>query len=293
MEPLSERELEIQKMLQKHVEKMAAEIGERNVMAYHGLTASADFIEDFLSTSGYQVHRQEFRVQGKICQNIEVEITGSDRPNEIVIIGGHYDSVFGSPGANDNATGAAAVLVLAKFFAQKRCSKTLRFLEFVNEEPPYFRTPEMGSLVYAKRCRKRNESIVAMLNLECIGYYSDKEESQHYPFPLNLLYPSTGNFIGFVGNLGSRRLVRQVSDLFRSQTRFPSIGAALPSIIPGIGWSDQWAFWQQGYPAIMVTDTALFRYPYYHTEYDTAEKIQYDRLAQVVAGLEGVIVGML
>lgn len=293
MQPLSERELEIQKMLQKHVEKLAVEIGERNVMCYHGLTASADFIEDFLSTSGYKVHRQEFRVQGKICQNIEIEITGGDRPNEIIIIGGHYDSVFGSPGANDNATGAAAVLVLAKLFARKRCSQTLRFLEFVNEEPPYFRTPEMGSLVYAKQCRKRNESIVAMLNLECIGYYSDKEESQHYPFPLNLFYPSTGNFIGFVGNLGSRRLVRQVSDLFRSQTRFPSIGAALPSIIPGIGWSDQWAFWQQGYPAIMVTDTALFRYPYYHTEYDTGEKLQYDRLAQVVAGLEGVIVGML
>jgi hypothetical protein len=147
----------------------------------------------------------------------------------------------------------------------------------------------MGSFVYARRCRQREERIVAMMSLETIGYYADESGSQHYPFPFQWFYPSTGNFIGFVGDLRSRHVVRQAIDSFRHAARFPSEGVATLATIPGVGWSHQWAFWQHGYPGIMVTDTAPFRYPAYHTAHDRPDQINYERLARVVDGLARVI----
>ena len=290
MLPLSGQETELRDALRRDVEKLAGEIGERNVWRYRALAGAADFLEGSFAKSGYQPCRQGYEVAGVTCYNIEAEIQGSDRADEIVIIGAHYDSVEGTPGANDNATGAAAVIALARLFAGEKRSRTVRFVEFVNEEPPYFRSSQMGSVVYAKHCRKRDEKVVAMLSLETIGYYSDERGSQKYPFPFGLIYPSTGNFIGFVGNTLSGCLVRDLVASFRRHTKFPSEGGALPGIIPGIDFSDHWAFWQQGYPGVMVTDTALFRYPYYHAREDTPDKVQYDRLARVVAGLGRVIV---
>jgi Zn-dependent M28 family amino/carboxypeptidase len=289
MLPLSAQETELRDALRRDVEKLAGEIGERNVWRYQALAAAADFLEASLAKSGYQPCRQGYEVAGVTCYNIEAEIQGSDRADEIVIIGAHYDSVEGTPGANDNATGATAVIALARLFAGEKKSRTVRFVEFVNEEPPYFRSSQMGSVVYAKHCRKRGEKVVAMLSLETIGYYSDERGSQKYPFPFGLIYPSTGNFIGFVGNTLSGDLVRDLVASFRRHTKFPSEGGALPGIIPGIYFSDHWAFWQEGYPGVMVTDTALFRYPYYHAREDTPDKVQYDRVARVVAGLRGVI----
>ncbi|MFQ5840647.1 MAG: M28 family peptidase, partial [Candidatus Methylomirabilales bacterium] len=190
------------------VATLAGEIGERNLFRYDALAAAAGFLEATLRAAGYVVRRQGYEVGGRICHNIEAEIAGTDRAGEVVIVGGHYDSVVGSPGANDNATGVAAVLALARAFAGKRTSRTLRFLGFVNEEPPWFRTPAMGSLRYARRCGEGGERVAAMLSLETIGYYADEKGSQRYPFPLSSFYPSTGNFIAFVGNMASRRLVR-------------------------------------------------------------------------------------
>ena len=287
--PLTPKQVDLRDMLRRDVEKLAGEIGERNIPRYPALTAAAEFLEVSLAQNGYEVRRQGYGLAGVTCYNLDVEIPGSDRADEIVIIGAHYDSVEGSPGANDNATGAAAVLALARLLAGEKTSRTLRFVEFVNEEPPYFQSPAMGSVVYAKQCRQRGEKIIAMLSLETIGYYTEERGSQHYPFPFSLFYPSTGNFIGFVGNTLSAGLVRDVVASFRSHAKFPSEGGALPGAIPGIGFSDQWAFWQEGYSGVMVTDTAPFRYPYYHTREDTPDKVHYDHLARVVAGLERVI----
>jgi hypothetical protein len=129
-----------------------------------------------------------------------------------------------------------------------------------------------------------------MISLETIGYFSDAPRSQIYPAPgLTAFYPTTGNFIGFVGNVRSHALVRRVIRNFRDAGKLPSEGAAMPSFIPGVGWSDQWAFWQNGYPGIMVTDTAPFRYPYYHAASDTPDKLDYDRFALVVSGMQKVI----
>ena len=183
----------------------------------------------------------------------------------------------------------AAVLVLARKFARRKSERTLRFVAFVNEEPPYFQTENMGSWVYAKRCRQRAEKIASMLSLETIGCYSDIPGSQQYPKPFNLLYPSTGNFIGFVGNVASAELVQQVVGTFRRAEPFPSEGAALPEAVSGAGFSDHWSFWQEGYPGVMVTDTAMFRYPHYHGPGDTIDKIDFERMARVVRGLEKVI----
>ncbi len=233
---------------------------------------------------------QDFVVEGKITKNIEVEILGKSRPNEIIILGAHYDSVIGCPGANDNATGVAAILEFSRLLKAQNLDRTVRFVAFPNEEPPFFETEHMGSLVYARRARNRGENIVAMLSIETIGYYSDTKGSQRYPFPFSFFYPNIGNFIGFIGNTSSRKLVHQVIASFRKNTHFPSEGVAAPGWMTGIGWSDQWSFWKEGYPGIMITDTAPFRYPYYHTQWDTPNKIDYDRMARVVAGLKQVVI---
>ncbi|MFQ5960000.1 MAG: M28 family peptidase, partial [Candidatus Methylomirabilales bacterium] len=270
--------------LEKHVVMLAGEIGERNIWHPEGLHASVDYIGKTLTGLGYEVARQEFKVQGATVANLEVERTGTSLPQEIVIIGAHYDSVIGCPGANDNASGVAAVLEIARLLATAELSRTVRFVAFVNEEPPFFLTGDMGSRVYAARSRQRGEHVVAMLSLETIGYYSENRWSQRYPFPFSLFYPSTANFIGFVGNFSSRRLVRRAIGTFREQTPFPSEGLAAPEWVTGVGWSDHWSFWKEGYPAIMVTDTALFRYDYYHTPQDTPDKLDYPRMARVVTG---------
>jgi Zn-dependent M28 family amino/carboxypeptidase len=286
--PSTPKQADLAAALRRDVVELADKIGERNVEKYAALQKAADFIERELSVVG-KVSRQTYPASGKDCDNLEVEIKGSKHPDEIVIVGGHYDSVFGCKGANDNGSGTAGVLALARILAKTAPERTLRFVAFVNEEPPHFRSEEMGSRVYAKRCRERDENVVAMLSLETIGYYSDAEGSQKYPSPLGLFYPSQGNFIAFVGNVGSRSLVRKCVRLFRERAQFPSEGAAVPGMLPGVGWSDHESFWEHGYEGVMVTDTAPFRYPHYHYPGDTADKIDYDRCARVVEGVEHIL----
>ncbi len=285
--PLSPEEITLRDELRADVQTLAEEIGERNMTRYPQLNAAADFIENSFSRAGLVPRRDTYDLHGRACHNIETE-TGAHP--EILLVGAHYDSVLGSPGANDNGSGVAAMLALARRFAQKPAQHTLRFVAFVNEEPPYFLTEQMGSFVYAGRCKARGDQISAMISLETIGYFSDAPHSQTYPsLGLGVFYPTVGNFIGFVGNVRSRALLRRAIALFRKHARLPSEGAALPSFIPGVSWSDQWAFWQHGYPGIMITDTAPFRYPHYHSATDTPDKLDYDRFALVVSGMQKVI----
>ena len=287
--PLTAAELLMRSELERDVEKLAGQIGQRNIWHYKNLAAAADFIESSLDKTCYKISRQSFRAQGSICCNIEAAVIGAKCPEQVVVVGAHYDSVFGCPGANDNASAVAATLALARCFADRTPARTVRFVLFANEEPPFFQTDEMGSLIYAKSCRAKGDDIVAMLCLECIGYYTEQPGSQKYPFPFNLMYPSTGNFIGFVSNFASGKLLHTVVTSFREKCQFPSEAGAVPEMVPGVTWSDQWSFWQQGYPAIMITDTAPFRYPYYHEPEDTPDKISYDHLTRVLSGLEHVI----
>ncbi|MEY2573503.1 MAG: hypothetical protein QOJ87_1716, partial [Verrucomicrobiota bacterium] len=206
--------------LKADVEKLAGEIGERNMNRYPRLLAAAEFIESSLTSAGYAPRRDTYELRGRACHNLEVEIPGATR--EILVIGAHYDSVSGCPGANDNGSGVAALLALARRFAGKPSRQTLRFVAFVNEEPPYFQTEEMGSFVYAKRCKERGDRITGMISLETIGYFSDAPGSQKYPSAgLGFAYPTTGNFIGFASDTGSRSLLRATVSAFRKAGKLP------------------------------------------------------------------------
>lgn len=287
--PLSAEETVLRDRLRDHVSVLADQIGERNTFRYSGLRKAVDYLSSQFRDLGLPVRTDTYRIDGKNMMNLETELRGTTKAQEIVLVGAHYDSVANSPGANDNASGVAAVLEIARLLKDSHPQRTIRFVAFVNEEPPHFLTDSMGSLVYARRAKERKNKIVAMLSLETIGYYSDKPGSQQYPPPLDRFYPDTGNFIAFVGDLGSAALVRRAIGTFRETTKFPSEGAAAPGWVMGVGWSDHWAFWQAGYHAIMVTDTALFRYPHYHEPTDTAEKLDCDRMARVVSGVRHVV----
>lgn len=285
---LTSEETALRDELVASVNSLAGVIGERNLERYSALTAAEEFVTRTFTSAGLAVERDGYEVEGKFCRNIEAQIRGT-RP-EIIVVGAHYDTVAGSPGANDNASGVAALLSLARRFAGQPTARTLRFVAFPNEEPGHFHTHAMGSWVYAEQCQKRGDRIAGMISLETIGYYSSAAGSQKYPMPgLSMIYPTAGNFIAFVGNLGSHALLRKALGAFREQAAIPSEGAALPANIPGVGWSDHWAFWQHGYPAIMVTDTAPFRYPHYHAATDTPEKLDYDSMARVVMPMQAVI----
>jgi Zn-dependent M28 family amino/carboxypeptidase len=275
--------------LRAHVEMLAGTIGERNLWHREALDRAADYIAAQLVESGYAPEAHPFDVSGTRVNNLDAVLRGTSRRDEIVVVGAHYDSVSGCPGANDNATGVAAVLELAHRLARTPASRTIRFAAFVNEEPPFFQTANMGSVVYANAAKARGDRIVGMLSLETMGYYSEEKGSQQYPAAVAMLYPDVGNFIALVANVGSARLLMDARRAFKSRTPFPVQSAAVPAAIPGVGWSDHWAFWQAGYAAMMVTDTAPFRYPWYHTANDTPDKIDYEKLAQVVDGLEAVI----
>ena len=275
--------------LRAHVRMLAETIGERNLWRHRALERTADYILGNLEANGYAPRRQTYEVSRLPVSNIDAALAGALRSVEILVVGAHYDTVNGCPGANDNATGVAAMLELARRFAGHPRPRTIRFAAFVNEEPPFYRTEQMGSLVYARAAKERREQVIGMLSLETIGYYSEAPGSQQYPTPVALLYPDVGNFIGFVANIQSARLLMKARRAFKRRTPFPLQSAALPDMIPGVGWSDHWAFWEAGYRAMMVTDTAPFRYPWYHTAADTPDKIDYDKLAHVVDGLEAVV----
>jgi Zn-dependent M28 family amino/carboxypeptidase len=258
------------------------------VWVYAALVRAANYIAGEFRLSGYEPVFHSYQVSRLPVSNIEATLPGISKAAEIVVLGAHYDTVNGCPGANDNATGVAALLELARRFAMRPHRRTIRFVAFVNEEPPFFRTATMGSVVYANAARARGDRIVGMLALETMGYYSDAGGSQRYPAPVAPFYPDVGNFIGLVSNVGSGRLLLKARRAFSRRTSFPVQAAAVPGGIPGVGWSDHWSFWQAGYPAIMVTDTAPFRYPWYHTAEDTPDKISTEALADVVDGLEYV-----
>jgi Zn-dependent M28 family amino/carboxypeptidase len=290
--PLSDEQRDLASRLSEHVTHLATTIGERNIHREGSLPATAEYLRNNLLHAGYAVAVQSYNVEGHPVSNLEAWLVGSDGAAGAVVVGAHYDSVAGTVGADDNASGVAATLELARMLQGSKLRRTIRFVLFVNEEPPYFQTEQMGSFIYARQMRHDGFPVSAMVSLEMLGFYSDVPGSQKYPSVLSLFYPSRGDFIGFVGNRESRDLVRRATRKFRESAMFPSEGIDAPATWPGIGWSDQWSFWQQGYPAIMITDTALFRNPYYHTPLDTVDKLDFEKMARVVDGVRSVVVSL-
>ncbi len=289
--PLVPRETALAEALRRDVVRLAGEIGPRHLWEPASMQAAVALITAAFTNAGLAVVHHAYTVGAMTCINVEATLPGVVRPKEIVLIGAHYDSVSETPGADDNASGVAGLLALARAAAGCQPARTLRFVAFANEEPPFFQTANMGSMAYAAHCRARGDSITAMICLEMLGYYSDEDDSQQYPAVLGAVlrqfFPSRGDFIGLTANLRSIRLLRRVTGAFRRATQFPSQGAVLPEVLSGM--SDNYAFWRHGYPAVMVTDTAMFRNPYYHTPEDRPDTLDYARMARVVAGLEAVM----
>lgn len=284
--PLTESEKEIARNIERHIVVLANEIGDRNYKRPKHLKAAADYIHLELEKTGLTCQRIPFEVNDQGFENIALELKGKEKPDEIYVLGAHYDSAD-CPGANDNGSGVAAVLELSRLLKGKSFSKTIRLVSFPNEEH-FFRSVGMGSYFYAAECKKKEENIIGMVSLETIGFYSNEEGSQMFPEGLNQFYPSVGNFIGFVGNFESHDFLNDTISTFRDVAKFPSEGLVAESNFGGIYRSDHSQFWAHGYPAIMITDTADFRYKHYHTPDDTPDKVDFESVARVVSGLADV-----
>ncbi|RDH85993.1 MAG: aminopeptidase [endosymbiont of Galathealinum brachiosum] len=283
----------IKKQLHRHVYELSEFIGVRNMHEYDNLLRAADYIDIELSQMDYKVTRQQYMLNNRAVDNIVAEKIGIDKPDEIIIIGAHYDSLQYTVGANDNASGVAGILEIARLFKSMQFSRTVRFVAFANEEPPYFKEESMGSYQYAQHVNSMNENVIAMFSIESIGSFSSKAKSQRYPVLFNLFYPDTGNFIAFISNPASRHLMYQSLEIFREEAKFPTEGLVAPEYIPGVDWSDHMSFWNEGYAAVMISDTAIYRDRNYHTSSDTIDHIDFESTTRVVSGLSAMFSKLL
>lgn len=278
----------VQARLQASVDMLSVTIGERHVERAGSLDDAAQWINAEFSAAGLAPRVEKFFAQTHSVMNVFADIPGSEGSG-VVVIGAHYDTVAGSPGADDNASGVAVMLELARALKDFDSPYTLRFVAFANEEAPWFGTSGMGSLYHVDRAIDRNEQIMAMLSLESVGFYDAAGGSQAYPDGFGLFYPSSGDFVSFVGNARSRTLVHELIRGFRQHGRLPSQGIAAPELVRDISRSDHFSFWRQGIPAVMVTDTANFRNPNYHSANDVASTLDYVAMSHLVEGLTHAI----
>lgn len=295
-------------VLEQDLRILAVDIGERAVSRPGSLEQVLVWLERTLEALGLTTRRETYRCRdGRLLtspaeaapdevlvSNLVVDLPGQDPSAGILVVGAHYDSIPGSPAANDNGSGVVALVELARRFATRPGRVGLRLVFWVNEEPPYFHTQAMGSLVNARAAIARQDKLIGAISLETMGYYSNQKGSQKFPVPaLTSAYGDVGNFIGFIGELRHKAFIDGCLRGFGRHGRITAKGGAFPAILPGINWSDHWSYGQVGVPGFMVTDTAPFRYPYYHTAQDTIDHIDFPRLALVVEGLTGMIADLL
>lgn len=274
--------------LRRHVDTLAGAIGERHVDRERSYRRAASYVERTWKAQGHEVEVTSYETNGVTCRMLQATLEGRRRPDEVVVLGAHYDTVPGSPGADDNASGVAALLEIGRALRGAHPARTLHLVAFPNEEAPHFGTPAQGARRYARRAKRRGRRIRGMLSLESLGYYTDEPGSQSYPPLVGWLYPRRGDFVAVVGNLPSFGLTGRVARSLRRGQTVPVEWLAAPEAIEAIGRSDHAAFWDHGFPAAMVTDTAPFRNPHYHEGSDTPETLDYERLASVTRGLVAV-----
>lgn len=270
--------------IRKHISLLAGSIGERNTRQPQALHRAADYIMEQWQSMGYEVRTQPFAAKGVACRNLEVTRIGAEQPGNIILLGAHYDSSSGCPGANDS-TGVATLLEMSRTIIQMKPNCTIRFVAFANQAPPFFGTEEMGSWVYAHQARQRGDNIRAALIMDTLGYYSSAPASQLAPLPLSLFCPSRGNFIAMVSDLRSMGATRRFTRAFRQHSSFTCQRISAPEILPGIASGDQNPFWLSGYKAFVITDTARYRYPFYRSPKDTPDRLDYDSIGAVSDGI--------
>jgi len=284
---------EINGNLRRVVQYLAGELGPRPHDKPEILDKAADFISAEFRNYGYSPILQTYEADSHSYKNISAVRTGDGRPESILVVGAHYDTVAGTPGADDNASGVAGMLELARIFAGEPAGMTVHFVAFALEEPPYFRTPHMGSYIYARSLHDQGADVAGMICLESIGYFSDEQGSQMFPLPIfKFMHSPVGNYITFVSDLRSKKFLEDAAGEFRKGSTLPVETVATFAAIPGVDFSDHRSFWKFGYRAFMVTDTAFYRNPQYHGPGDEPEIIDYDRMMEVVNGLVSVIKGI-
>ena len=281
---------EIRKGLESSVDYMAGVLGPRNYVHYAQLQRCKEWIRQRWKSEGYTVNEQTFFIEGKEYTNLEIEFPGRTAPSEIIIVSAQYDTLPDSPGANNNSSGTAILLQLSRLLRNYTPDRTLRLVAFTTEEDPFFGTEMMGSYLYAKRSGQIGENILVTLSLDALGIYKEEPNSQRLPFPFSLFYPNRGNFLAFIGNLHSRKYLKESTMGFKKGSSFPVKAGAVPEWAKGAGWSDHSSFWKFGYPAIMITDTGGFRSPYHTTKDDTMEKLNFDAMSRIVVGMYSAIV---
>lgn len=288
--PLTAIQEQLKQELVRDVATLASEIGPRNA-AYTPMQIyeAERWLLGELAAAGLEAHRVEVKMGEARVASIEVTFPGNENADEILVFGAHYDTVYGSPGANDNASGVSMLLAAARRLGGEEFDRTVRILFFVNEEYPFTTGIQMGSKVYAKHCLAQGDNIVAMIGVDSVGYYSSEPGSQDYPI-LALNLPRKANFIAFGSNMDNVPLLDAVVSAFQGQTEFPSIGVASDSKHASRG--DHAPFWWSGYPAIAMTDTSEYRDPHYHASTDRAENLNYDEMARLADGFIATIIAL-
>jgi Zn-dependent M28 family amino/carboxypeptidase len=293
--------MEIEQNLRLHVDRLAGLIGPRTLSRPKTIQATIGYIEAQWNAMGYAVQFERYDALGDEATNLIVEVAGSRRADEIFLLGAHYDTVFSTPGADDNASAVAVLLEVSRLLkAQLPGKRTVRFVAFACEEPPYFNLDSMGSQHHARLSRLRGDKIAGMLCLEMVGYYNTQVGSQAIPplipRPLRWLFPKRGDFLAAVGNLASCGLCWRFRRGFkRGAKHMPLFSICLPEKINEIRLSDNSSFWDHGYPALMLTDTSFLRNPHYHLASDTPETLDYGRMTMVTQGVASAmrhLVGM-
>jgi len=274
----------LEQNLKTHVYKLSEEIGDISFYNLKGLREAEDYISKQFASYGYKVEFQPYEINGVTVKNIIATKKGAKYPDRFIIVGAHYDNHF-NPGADDNASGIAGLLEAARLLSNYDSANSIKFIAFVNEEPPFFKTKYMGSRVYASAARLRNENIKGAVILEMIGYYSNEPFSQRYPPIFGLFYPNKGNFIGVLANFNSWQLAKEVVSGLKERALLPVESIATFDFIGGIDFSDNGSFWKEGFASVMVTDTASYRNKYYHSQSDTYDTLNYKAMAEVVRGI--------
>ncbi len=278
---------EVRANLTAHLQYLSVTLGDRSIYRPENLKKAEDYVFRAFQEMGYAPRQQTF-----ICQRQEVSnvIAGDQAEGGYYILGAHFDTVAGTPGADDNASGVAVLLEVARLARRaKNPARPWTFIGFTTEEPPAFFTPYMGSRVYAKQARKRRDNILGMLCLEMVGYYRQEPGSQDLPLPLRFMgYPTTGNFIGLISDRRSRPLMERLDRAMKQGCRLPTVTLSVPLggyLLPDVRLSDHANFWDEGYPAVMLTDTAYMRNPHYHGPGDVMENLDIEAMAELTLGL--------
>jgi hypothetical protein len=269
--------------LKHHVTLLSQNFAPRDFRHPENLNKSAQYIYSHFKSAGAEVYEQPYDCYGVTYKNIIAEFGPAS--DSVIIVGAHYDAVEGTPGADDNASGVAGLLELGRTLSTVSLNSRVILAAYCLEEPPFFQSEYMGSMVHAKSLKEKEIIVRLMICLEMIGYFTDEPGSQKYPIPFfKLYYPTRGNFIGIVDQMFSSHAGR-MKKLMRKATALPVYSINAPKWLPGVDWSDHWSFWEQGYPAVMITDTAFYRNTAYHSMADTADRLDYEKMAQVVHGI--------